>query len=151
VKDKKVTTKHALPKGMVAGDLQSPPWNEAMRDIPYEDRQFEMWYTTGFGWCIPTLSISSSGYRSGRTGSQRRTYAVTVDGGKVVRIGAGPHVLEIVLVHNRPSRRAALQPFLDLRTKGSADAGQVRDRISSRRVQGQMERAAGNRYWRWDV
>ncbi len=48
-------------------------------------------------------------------------------------------------------RASALQQFIDLRTKGQAAAGEVRDRISSRRAQGALERAAGNSYWRWDV
>lgn len=31
------------------------------------------------------------------------------------------------------------------------DAVSIRDRISSRRAQGQIERALGNRSWHWDT
>jgi hypothetical protein len=49
------------------------------------------------------------------------------------------------------SRLKSLKPFLELRLKGQGDAGQIRDRISSRRAQGQVMRAEGRSSWRWDV
>jgi hypothetical protein len=156
MKEATMTTKHALPKGITAADLKRPDYKEFEREkvhtVPYDDRQFDLWYVTAFGWCIPTLQISSGGPRRRSAGvTQPRTYAVIVETGKVCRVGAGPHVLETATVYVRPKTLKALQPYLDLRTKGAADAGQVRDRISSRRAQGQLERAAGNTYWRWSV
>ena len=43
-------------------------------------------------------------------------------------------------VYIRKSRSGALQPFIDLRLKGESSAGQIRDRISTRRAQGAIYR-----------
>ncbi len=150
------TTQHPLPAGILKADLARPAWDDKDRLVKsYGDTpeapvdNFGLWYTTGFGWCIPTLLISHSRQRVRQTGVQdSRTYAVTLDG-KVVRIGHGPHVGERATVYVRKSRLEALQPYLDLLTKGEADAQQVRDRISSRRAQGVLNRAAGLTSWRW--
>jgi len=133
-----------LPAGITADDLKSASWAQC-QDVPYDQRSFELWYTTGFGWCIPTLFIGK-----GQRGSPDRTYAITLDN-KPVRIGRGPHVLKTVIVYVRSKRLPALQKFLDLRQEGAAKAGTIRDRISSRRAQGQVERAAGRSHWRWDA
>lgn len=97
-------------------------------------------------WYIATLGISR-----GKQGRADRTYAVRIKDGALGRIGNGPHVLQTVKVYVRKGRAEALKKYLDLYTKGAGDAGMVRDRISSRRAQGQLERAAGHRSWRWDV
>jgi hypothetical protein len=147
-----------LPAGITAKDLTRPKWDDKdgfARDSSFDTREFELWHTPGFGWCIPTLDIAA-----GRRGQPRRTYAVLVrelpklsagEAVTVARIGQGPHVTSQQVVYVRASRLKALQPFLDLRTAGLAAAGQVRDRISSRRAQGQQEREAGNHSWRWRV
>jgi len=140
-----------LPLGILSSDLSQPKDSWKLwkgHDVPYEDRSFDLWHTTGFGWCIPTLLIAAASYR--RPGQPERTYATTIDG-KVVRIGAGPHVTHRLTVYLRPSRMAALKKFLDLREAGRGSAGQVRDRISSRRAQGQVMRAQGRSSWQWDV
>lgn len=142
---KTVKTTNELPKGITSADLKYPGYEEGDARN-YDERSFELWFTTGFGWVIPTLDITTSG----RRGMPRRTYAVTLKG-DVVRVGQGPHVTETVTVYVRLARVEALKPFTDLRTKGLAEAGQVRDRISSRRAQGQMERQAGRRSWYWNV
>lgn len=134
----------ALPAGILESDLKQPPY-VSDNPVPWEDRSFELWHTTAFGWCIPTLLISR-----GRQ-YHDRTYAITVEGKNAVRIGRGPHVTATVRVHVTPKRLKALQPFLDLRKEGNARAGEIRDRISSRRAQGQEMRAQGRRSWRWDV
>ncbi len=138
-------TTNNLPKGINASDLKRPTWKQ-VEGVDYDSRSFELWHTSGFGWCIPTLLI---GRARGRQ-QQDRTYAVTLEG-VVVRIGKGPHVTETLVVYVTRASLARLQPFLTLRTEGAAKAGTIRDRISSRRAQGQEERAAGNRSWRWDV
>ncbi len=97
--------------------------------------------TSGFGWCLATLSITNRG----------RTYAVRVADGSSVRVGSGPHVLCTINVYVRKSRLKALQRYLDLYTAGGQRAGEIRDRISSRRAEGVERRAAGQSYWRWDV
>ena len=126
-------TQNPLPKGINASDLDRPSgWAPS----------FEMWFTAGFGWCIPTVPISHGG---------QRTYGVRVSNGGVVRMGMGPHVTERVRVFVRENRKSALQQFMDLKAQGESDALTVRDRVSSRRAQGQVERAAGRRSWRWNV
>lgn len=133
-----------LPPGITTADTKFASYDQ-QKNVPYDDRTFELWYTTSFGWCIPTLFIGK-----GARGTPDRTYATTLDG-KPVRIGRGPHVLKTVTIYVRASRVEALQKFLELRRNGAAKAGEIRDRISSRRAQGQVERAAGRSHWRWDV
>jgi hypothetical protein len=142
-----------LPTGVLKSDLARPSYDSSVKlykgesGHDYNESQFELWFTTGFGWCIPTLSIS----RARRANTTDRTYAVRVKDGAAVRIGKGPHVTECVTVYVRMSRLKSLKPFLELRLKGQGDAGQIRDRISSRRAQGQVMRAEGRSSWRWDV
>jgi len=129
-----------LPAGILERDLEYPDYKSKDRfptDLPYEDKQFEMWFVPGFGWCIPTLQISNAG----RNHSTRRTYAVILDTGKVCRIGHGPHVSKTITVYVRKSRLEALQKFLDLKNKGSVDANTIRDRISTRRAQTALRRS----------
>lgn len=149
---KTIKTVNALPKGILVGDLQRPAYDATDKLVNSVGTygSFELWYTTGFGWCIPTLLISSNSRRVSRTGSER-TYAARVSDSATVRIGMGPHVTERVTVYVRQSRLTALQPFLDTMTKGAGSAGTIRDRISSRRAQGVEMRAQGRSSWRWDV
>lgn len=92
-------------------------------------------------WVVATLHISK-----GRKSD--RTYGIRMDG-TVCRVGAGPHVLRTVRVHVRESRLEALQPLLELHRRGLTEAGQIRDRIGSRRAEGQLRRAQGEVSWRW--
>lgn len=133
-----------LPAGINASDLKFASYDECT-GVPFEERSFELWYTERMGWCIPTLLIGKARGRQ----TTDRTYAVTLKG-DLVRIGKGPHVTTQHVVYVRTKRLAALQPFLNLRRDGAAKAGTVRDRISSRRAQGQLERAAGKSSWRWN-
>jgi hypothetical protein len=77
-----------------------------------------------------------------------RFYATALNG-KIYRVGRGPHVLSTTTVYVKKSRENALQKFLDLMDKGNADANMIRDRISSRRAQGALHRAAGRSSWTW--
>lgn len=141
-----------LPKGITKDDLERPHWDakgsekQAYDKESYRHLEFGLWYTEALGWVIPTLFIGG-GRRAAQAGSVR-TYATTIDG-KVCRVGMGPHVKQQLTVYVRVGRRAALQPYLDLQEKGQADAGQVRDRISTRRAQGQLHRQAGHTSWTW--
>lgn len=116
-----------LPTEIKARDLKYPKWDSDDRLVD----QFDMWYTERFGWCIPTLFISKA--RRG-SGMNDRTYGTTLDGTPVT-MGKGPHILKTVTVYVRGSRKAVLQKFLDLKVNGQAKAGEIRDRISTRRVQ----------------
>lgn len=130
-----------LPEGILKSDLEYP---KDYKDHVY-DGDFELWYTEGFGWCIPTLLIS----KNNRNNYGDRTYAVRINDGGNVRIGRGPHVKAQVKVYARKDRMTVLQKYLDIRTKGSEAANTVRDRISTRRLQGQQHRMLGHTSWRW--
>lgn len=142
-----------LPKGIRPTDLKYPSFKSKDR-INYEkgdhgsltlyevhDRKGNSW------WCIATLRIRKA--RLGRDGE--RTYAVRLSDGAPVRIGLGPHVKRKITVYVRQSRVEALQRYIDLHLSGAESAHQIRDRISSRRAQGQVERAQGHSYWRWNA
>lgn len=147
---------YPLPKDITAKDLVYPDYKDGDKLTTIQEgpeswnkrsASFELWYTEQMGWCIPTLLISNA-----RRGSSNpaRTYATTLDG-KPVRIGRGPHVKRIVTVYVRESRLKALQHYLDKQKAGAEVSNQIRDRISSRRAQGQIMRAQGRTSWRWDV
>jgi hypothetical protein len=147
-----MTKQIALPKGIVDRDLTPP---KSYRDYafyspshkggePQIPHSFELWYTEGFGWVIPTLDISRN-RRLIAKGYQRRTYAVTVEGARLVSVGHGPHVLRSVKVHVRKSRLAALRPFVSTLWDGEAKAGSYRDRLSSRRMRTSARRSG----WGW--
>lgn len=123
-----------LPEGILAADLKMDYKKDSeANDYPVD--RFELWYTNGFGWVIPTLLIN----RARRGATADRTYAIAVDG-RGCRVGQGPHVLRQETVYVRPSRIAALQKYLDLKTKGEINANETRDRISSRRMATQARR-----------
>lgn len=128
----------ALPKSIKASDLKHPKhYKDLFQTEDYRD-SFELWYSEGFGWCIPTLLIGRSRRAIQSYSGGERTYAVRVSDGGTVRIGNGPHIKSRVTVYLRKSRKAALQKFLDLMGKGAARAGQIRDRISTRRMRSSM-------------
>ena len=153
LKTKTIKPVSPLPTGIIATDLLPPKcktkaqWN-ALWSLGGDRRELQLWHTTSLGWCIPTLLISGAGRRRATTD---RTYAIRVSNGTVCRIGKGPHVTQILTVYNTPKRSKALQPFFDLKTSGAADAGVIRDRISSRRAEGQLRRQNGESSWRWSL
>lgn len=114
-----------LPKGILKTDLKYP---KNYKNHVY-GKDFELWYTERFGWCIPTLLI---GRKRGRNTTDR-TYATTLDG-KPVRIGNGPHVKATVQVYVTKKREKALQTFVEIHTKGAEVSNEIRDRISTRRM-----------------
>lgn len=127
-------TTQELPPDIESGDLAYPrfEWTKANAARP-ENKvvdQFEIWYTERFGWCIPTLDIRSA--PRGRNVT-RRTYAFSIGDQQVVSIGMGPHVLRHHEVYVTEASRKRLQKFLDLKTQGQGKAGEIRDRISTRR------------------
>jgi hypothetical protein len=123
-----ITVNRELPAGVLKADLQYRKWNPRKK---YESPvSFELWFTERFGWVIPTLFIRGAR----RADQQRRTYGVAVNGGEVVTVGLGPHVLETLTVYVYNDRRKALQQYLDLKVSGEGKAGEIRDRISTRRA-----------------
>jgi hypothetical protein len=100
--------------------------------------------TQSIGWVLCTLPISGAG-----RGSTPRTYGIGVADSKVYTVGKGPHVLQVVEVRVTNSNLSRLTKYIDLWKKGMADAGSIRDRISSRRAQGQVHRQNGRTHWQW--
>lgn len=129
-----------LPEGILESDTKYPEYDEKNRVI--ETLRF---YDLGgrFGWCIATLDINP------RT---NRTYGFRVEeGGRSNVVTMGNQNTRIVTVYVTQKRQKALQPYLDMYRVGMESAGAIRDRIGSRRAQGQLERAAGKHSWRWDT
>lgn len=91
-----------------------------------------------FGWAVKTLPINA------RT---NRAYGMTVESGRVVTMG-NPGT-RIVTLYITEKRKAALQKYIDLHAAGQQDAGAIRDRIGSRRAEGQIRRARGEYSWHW--
>lgn len=133
--------KYPLPKPLILSDLKRASYN-SKDEIPYEEKtiihdatwtgcfqSFEVWYSQGFGWCFPTLLIKNAT----RNSNSSRTYAVTTDG-KLVRIGAGPHILAKTQVYLKKSNLERLSPILELLRKGSSEANVYRDNLSTRRA-----------------
>ena len=138
----KIITKSSLPFGLKESDLK---WPKRPRDYkwgkPHQTdvlHSIVLYETQRFGWIVTTLLIRNPG-RHSRSDAQARTYGVDKDG-KVVRVGLGPHVLRTIEVHVTRGRAEALKTLSDLYVKGLADAGSIRDRISSRRAQTNLRR-----------
>jgi hypothetical protein len=139
-------TKPTLPEGILPIDLERPKY-DAKDGMVYSinNGSFTLHNTTRMGWCVATLHISR-----GKRGQPDRTYGARLTDGSTVTIGNGPHVLETIEVYVRKSRVKALQHLIDTHTKGMTNAGMIRDRIGSRRAQGQLMRAEGRHSWMWD-
>jgi hypothetical protein len=143
---KKATkTVQALPPGVLASDLKYPSWKSMERVVETLTFYQVARRTGALDWVITTLHIA----KARRAGTMDRSYGIYLDG-SVCRVGKGPHVKQAITVYVKQSRLAKLQKYLDLHVQGQEAAGQIRDRIGTRRAQGQLERAAGNTWWRWD-
>ncbi len=129
-----VTTKDlaALPADVLKSDTEYPKKGRATHYL-------EFLHSGRFGWCIKTLPINNRG----------RTYGMTRDG-NIVTMGGRPDD-KVVGVHVTETNGKRLSKWLELREKGMGSAGDIRDRIGSRRAQGQVERAAGRSSWRWNT
>lgn len=153
---KPATAKVELPPDVTVADTQYPKW-DAKNRISYDefaalglgDCRCELTFyqvkgTRVNSWVITTLRIGGAG-----RGASERYYGITIEG-TCCRVGRGPHVLKEVKVYLNKDNLARLQKYVDLYNKGLADAGMVRDRISSRRAQGQIMRAQGRTSWLWN-
>ena len=132
MKTTKTSSIPKLPDGILASDLKYPSGPQRVWG-----KDFELWFVTGFGWCIPTLTIRNASRRETR-GYARRTYAVRVETGTPCRIGQGPHVTARVTVYASKKREKALAKYFALQTEGESVANQMRDRISTRRLRSSM-------------
>lgn len=136
----------ALPSGIIESDVNYPMGKG--KDVGAHDLGnygvLTLYYTEVMGWCVTTLPIGGK-----RNQYPDRTYAITLKDKKQVRIGGGPHVLRTVTIYLRKGNEAHAA-LADVYHEGMGGSGKIRDRISSRRAQGQEMRAQGRRSWRWD-
>jgi hypothetical protein len=132
-------TSNNLPTGVIASDTEYP---RAGRRIDLIGCVLVKFSDGDVKWVVRTLNIAR-----GRT--SERSYAMGVDDGKVYRVGNGPHVLKEIAVHVTEENKARLALLIQRKAEGEEAAGQIRDRISTRRAQGQLHRAAGRRSWTW--
>lgn len=102
----------------------------------------------GPGWVLTTLHISNPSSRA-KAGTTARSYGIGVKDSKVYTVGRGPHVDKEVTVFLSAANVARLAKYVALWQEGMEAAGTIRDRISSRRAQGQIYRAAGRTHWNW--
>lgn len=135
-----------LPEGILKSDLDFPDWKkDGLAHDQGDSGQLTFYEVDGresHFWCMATLLIAKSRKFADRF------YAIRLDG-QIVRVGRGPHVKQELTVYIKKSRVKALQKYLDLHKKGLTEANQIRDRIGSRRAQGQLHRAAGRSSWLW--
>lgn len=127
----------ALPPGVKTSDLRYPEKGRPVDTLTF-------YLCERLGWCIAVLPISRGRERSDRV------YGVRCDTGTLCRMGKGPHVKKEVTIYIAEDRALPLDRYLKLKRQGEVDANVVRDRISSRRAEGQLHRARGERSWRWD-
>ena len=142
-----------MPPKVQASDLKWPETGtsvyDKLRELGIESTNSLTFYLCtmsgkgGTEWIITTLPISK-----GKRGNADRSYAIALDG-KACRVGNGPHVKAEVTVYLSTVNWDRLLPYVELYLKGLEQAGMVRDRISSRRAQGQINRANGLSSWRW--
>ena len=135
-----------LPKGILKSDTKYPSWNPKSKNRQVYDvgnhGELTFHKTETFGWVIATLPIANA-----RKDFVARTYAVSVEpkpystDHQIVTVGNGPHVLSTIKVYITTKRLKALQPFIDTYNKGMASAGNIRDRISTRRANTVMRRS----------
>jgi hypothetical protein len=97
----------------------------------------------GTQWVVTTLPISG--------GNPPRTYGIGVDDGKVYTVGRGPHVKAVVQLWVRKGNWDRVKKYVELWKKGMADAGAIRDRISSRRSQGILRRSSNPLNTPWNM
>lgn len=134
-----------LPPDIRAADLKYPAMG---RSLPWvEGRQDTLtFYHCSFGWVLCTLLISAAGRR--RSGVPDRYYTIGISDKKVYTVGLNPRVKSVV-VYVSKNNVDRLAKYQDLHTDGLALAGQIRDRTSSRRAQGQLYRQQGRTSWTW--
>lgn len=149
----KTTPKRELPPDVIESDLEYPSsFEKRVKDLPEGLYGSLTFYFVPEGkkapaWVLTTLHISNPSRR--QSGTPARTYGIGVGDSKVYTVGRGPHVKAEVTVCLTTVNIDRLQKYVDLWVKGMSDASAIRDRISSRRAQGNLFRAEGRSHWTW--
>lgn len=128
-------TKTEFPEGVVKADTQYPKWRENNPVKVVETLTFIR--SERFGWVVTTLAINAR---------QNRYYAATLDGETCT---VGNPKSQLLTVYVKESRATQLSEWIKASKAGEERAGEIRDRIGSRRAEGQERRARGETYWRW--
>lgn len=136
-----------LPPDVQASDLEFPkkhlPW-EQLEALGLGGSALTFYLVPSLGgWILTTLGISGAGRQA-----TARSYGIGLDG-KTCRVGKGPHVKASVTIYLSADNVERLSKYVELWQAGMERAGEVRDRISSRRAQGQIHRANGRTRWTW--
>lgn len=144
-------TKRSLPEGVRESDLKQPHWERALpwrqsEELGLVGGRLEFYRTDKTGWLVLTLHISNPPRRHA-AGTPARFYATAVKDKTVHTVGMGPHVLEQLTVYVTQDNLERLMPLIELHKQGLVDANTIRDRISSRRAQGQLRRQAFGGLW----
>ncbi len=147
-----------LPPDVKTSDVN--PKYDSANSLTWEDRKalieragsdqfydLTFYQTKELGWVLTTLHISNASRRS--SSQTARSYGIQLSSEKLCRVGSGPHVLKTVRVTLNKSNLERLSKYVDLWRKGMELAGSTRDRISTRRAQGQAHRANGESSWYW--
>lgn len=131
-----------LPKGIIERDLKYPAYRRDYKKRIAVEHTLMFHYVEQYGWVIATLHIRNPGRWASAACSTARTYAIRVKDKQIVTVGMGPHVKKSITVKVWSTRLKALQPYVDLYNEGMEKAGQIRDRISSRRANTVLRRGA---------
>ncbi len=130
-----------LPKDIKGTDLAYPKVDHTRKHpgAYYAERRvvdtIEFYRTERFGWVICTLHIRNASRRQVARGvDTARFYAIAVADGQVCTVGLGPHVTDRFTLYVTAARKEALGKYLQLRDQGQGRAGDIRDRISTRRA-----------------
>lgn len=140
-------TPSTLPACVEPADLKYPTTGylsyEAQKALGLDTEAITL-YRTKSGWNVCCLLIRGKGRQA-----TDRYYARGLSDQKLWTLGRGPHVLEEITVHVSAANAERLKPVIEAYVKGLGEAQAVRDRIGSRRAQGQLHREAGHTSWRW--
>jgi len=130
----KAATNTNLPAGITQEDLAFPKFPKRVTPKWRAENKLldrlKMYKTERFGWVICSLHIRNA--PPDRREMPARFYAISLEG-EICRVGLGPHVTQSIIVYVTEGRKH-LHKFLELRDKGAASAGTIRDRISTRRA-----------------
>jgi len=143
-------SENTYPLGIIENDLKLPSYRCKKDRIAHDvgdHGTLTLYEVRTFGWVIVTLRIGGAS----RSNQYDRYYGIRVIDAAPVRVGRGPHVLRKIEIYIRKSRVKALASLIDLYKRGLEQAHTTRDRIGTRRFQGQLERAAGRRSWLWNA
>lgn len=134
----KKVEKVELPDGIKAEYLKYPDYKN--KDEGHLVDTLVFLHSDRIGWVVGTLWINQR---------QNRTYATDING-KIYTCGNPSTNILYAHVTEKRAKDPKVAKWLEAKRKGLEGAGNIRDRIGSRRAQGQVMRAEGRTSWMWD-